>query len=104
MSTADFLTGGRALERIWLAMARLGISLQPMTAITLFWNRWLKEGGGNFKARHQLLLENAWRDYEQIFPSVDFKTEGHVMLFRFGIGPRIRSGTYRKDFKTLLKS
>lgn len=59
---AALLTGGRALERLWLTLSSLGIAMQPMTAITLFWHRWQTEGDVSFQRIHRPLLERAWKD------------------------------------------
>jgi hypothetical protein len=104
MSTSDFLNGGKALERIWLTLTRLGISMQPMTAITLFWLRWLIEGRENFQEKHRQLLAQAWETYKSLFQSVNFDTEGHVMLFRFGFAATSNTGTYRKEAASFEKS
>lgn len=100
--TKDYLNGGMALERIWLTLARKGIFLQPMTAVTLFWNRWNKEGKKNFLDTHQARLPQIWENYKNIFPDVDFEKEGHIMLFRIGYGKEIRFNTYRKDINEFL--
>ena len=74
-----------------------------MTAITLFWNRWEKEGGKNFIDKHQRILPEIWEKYKKIFPEVDFSKEAHIMLFRIGYGKEIRFNTYRKDINDFLK-
>lgn len=98
----DFLMGGQVLERLWLLLTRHGVSVEPMTAITLFWLRWQLERPEDFSKKHRLLLENVWKAYQDLFPAVDFSTEGHVMLFRFGYGDEIKQRTYRKDLKDFL--
>ncbi len=102
ISAEDFLKGGRALQHLWLIITRIGMYFQPMTAITLFWMRWLLEGKQNFSKKHQELLSNVWKDYPDLFPDVEFKTHGHVMLFRLGFTKEIRYGTLRKDIDTFL--
>lgn len=99
----DFLHGGRALERLWLTCTQLGISFQPMTAITLFWLRWAVEGPGEFSESHRILLSSVWKEYEALFPKVDFEKDGHIMLFRMGYADPPKHGTYRKDLKSFLK-
>ena len=97
METEDFLTGGRALDRVWLTLTRKGLSVQPMTAITLFWLRWQLEGANGFSNKHRKLLRHVWEEYRILFPEMDFEKTGHVMLFRFGYGKPVHHGTYRKD-------
>ncbi|MBW2664189.1 MAG: hypothetical protein JRD93_19990, partial [Deltaproteobacteria bacterium] len=99
----DFLKGGRALERIWLAITRQGLAMQPMTAITLFWQRWQIEGKESFAKKHRKLLQDVWEEYQSLFQEVNFHKEGQVMLFRFGDGKEMKYGTYRKDVNSFLK-
>ena len=98
----DFLRGGQALERVWLYLAQQGISMQPMTAITLFRLRWVLEGSESFSPKHQALLKNVWDDYQRLFPEMRPFEDGQVMLFRLGYGETIRHTTYRKDLGSFL--
>ncbi len=93
----NFLMGGRSLERVWLTLTRLGIYFQPMAAVNLFWMRWLLEGENDFLPGHRSLLKQVWRTYQEVFPEVDFTSEGHIMLFRFGYGKPIKQRTIRKE-------
>ncbi|MFV9644544.1 MAG: ThiF family adenylyltransferase [Desulfobacterales bacterium] len=102
MNPEDFLKGGQALERIWLAITRQGLAMQPMTAITLFWLRWQIEGEKSFAKKHRKLLQDVWEEYRSLFPMVDFSREGHVMMFRVGYGEKIQYLTFRKDLETFL--
>lgn len=103
MTPKDFLKGGQALERIWLNITRQGLSMQPMTAITLFWKRWQNEGEKSFAKKHRKLLQGVWEEYQSLFREVNFSREGQVMLFRFGYGEKINYKTYRKDLKHFFK-
>jgi molybdopterin/thiamine biosynthesis adenylyltransferase len=96
LESRDFMLGGQALQRIWLAMEHHGLQMQPMTAVTLFWLRWLWEGPSSFSEKHQKLLERVWQDLKGLFASVDFEKQGLVMLFRTGYGPGIRHRTLRR--------
>jgi hypothetical protein len=100
--TKDFLSGGQALERIWLTITQKGLAMQPMTAITLFWLRWQMEGIDRFAKPHRKLLRDVWQQYRELFPEVDFSKDGHVMLFRIGYGKEISYRTYRKDIDSFL--
>jgi molybdopterin/thiamine biosynthesis adenylyltransferase len=102
MGTKDFLLGGQALERIWLNLTQKGLSVQPMTAITLFRLRWLLEGEKDFSESHRKLLGKVWDAYEALFPEVDLSKAGQVMLFRFGFGKDITCRTLRKNLESFL--
>jgi len=97
MEPRDFLVGGRALQRVWLAMEHHGLQMQPMTAVTLFWLRWLWEGPESFSVKHRKLLEKVWDGFQSLFPEADFRSRGLVMLFRTGYGPGIRHRTLRRE-------
>ena len=103
MTPKDFLKGGQAVERIWLNITRIGLSMQPMTAIALFWQRWQLEGEKSFAKKHRKLLQDVWEEYQSLFQEVNFHKEGQVMLFRFGYGEEIKYGTYRKNVTGFLK-
>lgn len=92
---ADMITGGRALERIWLTVASLGLAFQPMTAATLFWLRWQMGGADDYSLAHQKLLTEVWPQYRRLF-DVQSESEGHVMLFRIGRGRPVSCRTLRK--------
>ncbi len=98
----DFLLGGRALQRVWLTLTRLGVALQPMTAVTLFWTRCQLEGETGFSSGQRRLLRGLWADYRGLFPEVDFERDGHVMLFRYGHGRRVAVRTLRKPIDAFL--
>lgn len=97
LESRDFLLGGQALQRIWLALEHHGLQMQPMTAVTLFWLRWLWEGPSSFSEKHRKLLERVWKDLKGLFVHVDFEKQGLVMLFRTGYGPGIRHRTLRRS-------
>jgi sulfur-carrier protein adenylyltransferase/sulfurtransferase len=98
----EFLSGGEAMERVWLFLTQKSISVQPMAAITLFLLRWQIEGGSGFSGKHQKLLHAVWNDYRELFRSIDFEKEGHLMLFRLGYSPTILYRTLRKNVNSFL--
>jgi len=100
----DFLIGGRALERAWLTLTDLGMDMQPMTAITLFWLRCQLEGEESFAAPHRRLLRSLWGSYRTLFPDVDFANHGQVMLFRFGHGREMKVGTQRRPLESFIRT
>ena len=102
-SIEDFLKGGQALEKLWLGLAQRGLSMQPMTAVTLFRLRWQLEGEHAFAENHRRLLRKTFEKYRALFPDVDFEREGHVMLFRLGQGNSIQQRTYRKGLEVFLQ-
>lgn len=94
------IEGGRALERLWLTASRLGLAFQPMTAATLFWLRWQREGQTAFSEDHGQLLAEMWPHYRRLFEVHD-QNEGPIMLFRVGRGRAVRCRTLRKPLSWL---
>jgi molybdopterin/thiamine biosynthesis adenylyltransferase/predicted GNAT family N-acyltransferase len=94
-SVQDFIIGGQALERVWLTCTRLGISFQPMTAVTLFRQRWELGQKNDFSLRHQQLLGKIWPLYEYLFKTKP--NESHIMLFRLGYSGKPSCKTLRKE-------
>ncbi len=90
------IKGGRALERLWLTTARMGLSFQPMTAITLFWMRWRMNQLDELGDSHARMLQSLWNAYHDIFDVAPASHEGHVMLFRIGVGNPVACRTIRK--------
>lgn len=67
-----------------------------MAAVSLFWTRFQREGFASFHPRHGKLLERVFAEYHTVFPSVDFATAGHVLLFRLGFGAPLEHATLRR--------
>jgi molybdopterin/thiamine biosynthesis adenylyltransferase len=100
---ADFIRGGRILERLWLTVTSLGLAFQPMTAATLFWQRWQTGGRADFSPAHQRLLVRLWPRYARLFDVRD-TGEGHVMLFRIGHGRPVGCRTLRKPLAGFMET
>lgn len=96
MDMEDFVRGGRALERFWLALTRMGYQVQPMTAITLFFLRQHIEGDVHFTAPQARMLHHLKKEYAELFRNCDFSQNGQVMLLRFGHSDDINYPTLRK--------
>jgi molybdopterin/thiamine biosynthesis adenylyltransferase/nitroreductase len=90
------LQGGQALERLWLTATRLGLAFQPMTAVTLFWMRWRMKQLDALGKKQGRLLRSLWNDYHEIFGVAPGSQEGHIMLFRVGVGEPVACRTVRR--------
>lgn len=97
----DFLKGGMALERVWLAATHLNMRFQPMTAVTLFQLRLMLGEEDRFSTAHRALLSKASQTLANLFPLA--ASRAPVMLFRLGFGPAIQHGTYRRDVEQFLR-
>jgi molybdopterin/thiamine biosynthesis adenylyltransferase len=96
------IKGGRALERVWLTATRKGLSFQPMTAITLFWMRWRMKQLDALGKKQARLLAPLWQTYHDIFDVAPHSSEGHIMLFRIGVGRPVACRTVRKPPEAFL--
>jgi molybdopterin/thiamine biosynthesis adenylyltransferase/nitroreductase len=90
---AAWMTGGRAMERVWLAATAAGLSFQPMTAITFFRARWDAGCQADFSMAHQQRLGRLWPLFDHYFPCRPDETP--VMLFRLGFGRPVSCRTLR---------
>nr|NJM04336.1 hypothetical protein [Desulfobacula sp.] len=57
----------------------------------------------NYSDPHSKLLDGIWKDYQSLFPVVDFDAKGQVMLFRFGKADAIKHGTLRSKMVSFIK-
>jgi len=77
-----FVKGGRALQRVWLTAASLGLAFHPMTGITFLIQRLHTAGNQSFSISHQHLLEKLDRQLKEIVPIASEKQV--IMAFRIG--------------------
>ena len=98
----QLLNGGRALERIWLALTHAGYKFQPMASISFFNLRRQMEGDHAFSTAHIKMLDSIKPEYNRMFPIPNLDERGQIMLFRFGMADDIRFGTLRQDLNDLL--
>lgn len=98
-SEKDWLTAGRALERLWLTATRLGLDLQPHSTITLF--DWIWQFGDRaiFSQAERDILSEAFPLYHQAFPEAGLETQRArgIFLFRVGRGEPVKGYTLRRD-------
>ncbi len=83
-SPYDFFNAGRALERIWLCATSLGLSIQPVTAITLFFLRVDLEGDRAFSIKHRDILSDIRPKWQSIWADVLKDSRSEALLFRIG--------------------
>ena len=83
---ADYVRGGRALERVWLAATARGLAVQPYSALTYLFARLERGGGAGLSPEEQASLRRLRDRYRRIF---DVRAgEGELLLFRLAqVGP-----------------
>lgn len=77
----DYLNGGRLLQRIWLTITKLGLSLQPMTGIPYLARRILAGDSSGFSPEQVGLIKQANEEINSVF-NENGKTV--LMIFRIG--------------------
>lgn len=77
----DYLNGGRLLQRIWLTITKLGLSLQPMTGIPYLARRILIGDLSGFSPEQVELIKRANEEINNAF-NEDRKTV--LIIFRIG--------------------
>jgi ThiF family/Nitroreductase family len=76
----DYFRGGRAFERVWLTAARLGVALQPMTALSYLFARMNRGSGEDLDAATLSGLHELWPSWKALFNLTG--TEAEVLVFR----------------------
>jgi hypothetical protein len=89
-SKVDFVIAGRIMQRVWLYAVKLGLSMQPVTALVFLEQRILSGQIQELSPNHIKLIQIACKQIKNLFTI----TEGIIaMLFRIGDGeePSARS-------------
>jgi hypothetical protein len=77
---ADYVRGGRALERVWLAATRRGLAIQPYSALTYLFARLERGDGAELSPDERASLATLRARYRALF---DVRAgEGEILLFR----------------------
>lgn len=102
-SPLQYVKGGQVLERIWLKLAEMGVSTQPMTTVNFFQLRFQLEGLNGFDPKHHKLITDGLSKFAKIFPNEDLQNRGQIMLLRIGYSKGIKTWTVRHLAKTLVE-
>ena len=98
-STADYINGGRAVQRFWLAATQLGLQHQP-AATPLVFARYLRQGTRFTANTDEIRL--AQKLAAKLDLILDGKTERTVWLGRIGHGAAALSRSVRKPLSDLI--
>ena len=91
---ADFVRGGRAIQRLWLQVTMLGLSLQPIIGLTLLINRLKQHKLDGFSDKHLKYIQHSADVLPELF-SIN-QDDTLIMGFRVGEQKR-RMKTLRKE-------
>jgi len=81
----DFVLAGRIMQRLWLKATKLGLSIQPLTAVLFLHQRILGQETTELSKPQIDLIESNYQRMAEIF-EVGSKTIG--MMFRIGIADK----------------
>ena len=98
-STADYVAGGRAVQRFWLAATQLGLQHQP-AATPLVFARYLREGTSFTANGDETIL--ARRLTVKLDRLLDGRTDRTVWLGRIGHGTASTSRSVRRPLSALM--
>lgn len=93
-SPENYLVGGRAVQRMWLAANKNKISVQPMLAVPLHFARLIHGNSEGMPGFMKAEFEKLREEFLNIFPNIEDK--GEIFLFRLCIAdePEIKSYRY----------
>lgn len=99
-SAEDFVLAGRLLQRVWLTVTKMGLSLQPLTGILFLMQRIMVNEANQLSASHQDFIKE---QYHQIRDSFGVADEIIATMFRIGDGglPTVRALRLKPPITTL---
>ena len=92
-SSLNFLSGGRALQRMWLTATGENIAMQPMLAATLHFARLKHANGAGMPEFMKEEFEVLYKRFQQLF--LQLKEKEDVFLFRLSIADEPKVKSYR---------
>lgn len=76
----SYFTGGRAMQRVWLAAAAQGLSFHPLAGICYLFARLARGGGEGFSKKEIRVLQDLRKRYLEVFNLPGERAE--LLLFR----------------------
>jgi hypothetical protein len=89
-----WLHGGRAMQRVWLAAAALGVSLQPMTALLFMFDMLGSASVDAFTERERARLADLQVRLDRVFD--ERVGAPRAMLFRLAYAPEPTARSLRR--------
>jgi 4-cresol dehydrogenase (hydroxylating) len=90
-TATNYLRGGQAFQRVWLAATAEGLSLQPIGSPGVFFAHFEQLGGERLSTRQREMVGTAMGRFQELLPQV----QGRVVQIAFRVGwsraPRFRS-------------
>ena len=93
-SPEDFVEAGRTLERLWLTVTKMNLSLQPLTGVLFFMYRILANDTGKFTKEHVRAIQKAYSNITKIFGVKNEETVAFMCRIGDGGEPSARSSRF----------
>lgn len=90
-----YFEGGRAAQRMWLEVTRLGVAMQPMTVLPALLARLRRGGGEGLGEWHRALLTDLGDRFDRLYPRPSDSAD--IMLFRLAYAPIEPSRSVRRS-------
>ncbi len=90
-TSEDYLAGGRAFERLWLAAQADDLAVQPLSSLPKFLAHQERTGGSLLLPSHQRRVARMAKDFRRLVPQIGRRPV--LMLLRLGCAtpPTVRS-------------
>ncbi len=100
---ADYLQGGRAMERVWLTATSLGLAFQPLAALAYLLMRVRFFAGQGLPPELAQTLQDLLARMDRVFPEID-PTHGHVLYFRLANAEPASMRSLRRPVEAVLRA
>jgi len=100
---ADYLQGGRAMERVWLTATSLGLGFQPLAALAYLLMRVRFFAGQGLPPELAQMLQELLARMDRVFPEID-PSHGHVLYFRLANAEPASLRSLRRPVEAALRA
>lgn len=98
----NYVEAGRIMQRFWLQVNKLGLSLQLSSSLPLFLARYHLAQGEGFTSAQLKSLAAVENDFAKITPGFNKETDQLIMLFRLGYTKHPAPTPYRREVESFL--
>lgn len=99
-SKEDYLQGGRAVQRAWLAATKLGYAFQPLSVPLFLFRRITEANGEGLSNEDANSLRKLKKEYSNILPG--YNEKGHIFMFRLGKADEMEVKALRRKLTDIL--
>lgn len=88
---ANFLSGGRQFERLWLSATAAGIGLHPAASLAVFLAYAERTDGRGLPAKHWRMAQAMKQEFDRLYPQLQGRTVQMVFRVGYADAPAVRS-------------